>query len=121
MKNFRTLDQAKKDLKVIQDYVDLIENYQPKDFRQHVIYTYMQQGNLEKTANEMNKKGFKIADRYIEPEDIKTIIISNPPIDDLLHKKLKSLYLKKTRANRRTSKPLPSGSSYYRSIYTKHR
>lgn len=116
MRNFRTLEQAKKDLKVIQDYVNLIENYQPKDFRQQVIYTYMHLGNVEKTANTLNEKGYKIDDRLIEPEDIKNIIVSKPPNGDLLHKTLKSLYLKKTRANRRTYKQTPSGI-YRLSIY----
>ena len=122
MRNFRTLEQAKKDLKVIQDYVDLIENYQPKDFRQHVIHTYMHLGSLEKTSEALNEKGFKIndplfqGDRLLEPEDIKIVITKNPPKDDLLHKKLKTLYLRKTRASRQSYKPTSSGT-YKKSIY----
>ena len=37
MKNFHTLKQAKKDLQVYLDYIYLIEQYEPKNFVQHVI------------------------------------------------------------------------------------
>lgn len=107
MKNFRTLDQAKKDLKVIQDYVELIENYQPdeNDFREQVIYTYALEGSLKWTAQKLNDKGFDIDGHPIESIDITRVITSDPPKDDALHKKIKSLYLKKTRPHRRTYTP----------------
>lgn len=99
MKTFRTLTQAKKDLQEIQEYIQLIENYQPIDLRQYVIYTYAKIGNIAKTAEALNN--FSIVDFSIEPEDISRIITSKPPKDDLLHKQIKNLYLKKTRHARR--------------------
>ena len=102
MKNFRTLEQAKKDLKGIQDYVNLIENYQPQDFRQQVIYTYAVIGSIKSTAQKLNDLGYTMHGHPIESIDITRILTSEPPKGDLLHKKIKSLYLKKTRASRRT-------------------
>ena len=102
MKNFRTLEQARGDLKAIQEYIELIENYQPHDFRQHVIHTYAHLGNVQRTAKVLNDKGFEIEGRPLEGKDISNIITSNPPKEDLLHRRIKSLYLKKTRANRRS-------------------
>lgn len=100
MKTFRTLDQAKKDLQAIQQYVELIENYQPKDFIQQVIYTYALVGNVVKTAEILNNKGYSFNGQLIEPQDITAIITSKPSKNDLLHKQIKSLYMKKTRPSR---------------------
>lgn len=104
MKTFRTLAQAKNDLQEIQEYIQLIENYHPKDLRQYVIYTYARIGNIAKTAEALNNIGYSIDDFSIESEDITRIITSKPPKDDLLHKQIKNLYLKKTRHARRKTK-----------------
>jgi len=37
VKTFRTLEQAKKDLQELQNYVSLIEEYQPKVFKQEFL------------------------------------------------------------------------------------
>lgn len=95
MKNFRTLEQAKKDLAVIQEYVDLIENYQPKSLTQHVISVYSRCGNIARTASYLNEQGFRIDGRLIEPADVSEMIRSKPAKDDLLHKKVRELYLKR--------------------------
>ncbi|MGE7673477.1 hypothetical protein ACQKMV_07845 [Lysinibacillus sp. NPDC094403] len=99
MKKFRTYNQAKKDLKVFQDYISLIENYQPKNFTQRVIQEYAYQGNINRTAEILNRRGYKTDDRCIEPQDISTIIKSKPAPEDLLHKEIRRLYLKKTKSN----------------------
>ncbi|WP_285398449.1 hypothetical protein [Lysinibacillus sp. fls2-241-R2A-57] len=99
MKKFRTYNQAKNDLKVFQDYISLIENYQPKNFTQRVIQEYAYQGNINRTAETLNRRGYKIDDRSIEPQDISTIIKSKPAPEDLLHKEIRKLYLKKTKSN----------------------
>lgn len=104
MKRFRTFDQAKKDLQEIQQYVELIENYQPQDFTQKVIYTYTLVGSIIKTAETLNTQGYLVNNRAIEPQDITDIITSSPAKNDLLHKQIKQLYLKKTLPTRKRSK-----------------
>lgn len=99
MKTFRTLEQAKKDLQEIQEYVLLIEKYQPDSFAQQVIHTYVIHGSITKTSEVLSSQG-----HTIEQEEVSAIIKSTPVKDDLLHKKIKSLYLKKTRASRRVVK-----------------
>lgn len=95
MKNFRTLDQAKKDLLVIQHYIDLIESYEPRNLTQEIIHTYALIGNVKKTAEEMSKSG-----NTITPEEVTIHITSSVAPEDLLHKLIKSLYRKRTRKNR---------------------
>lgn len=64
MKTFRTLEQAKKDLQVYLDYINLIEQYEPTNFVQHVIKEYAQEGNIIRTADILNRHGFRIEDRH---------------------------------------------------------
>ena len=101
MKTVRTLDQAKRDLQVIQDYVKLIEEYQPKNFVQQVVHTYILNGSIVKTAFLLNNQGYTVEQRAIKPNDVSAIIRSTPAKDDFLHKKIKSLYLKKIRSARK--------------------
>lgn len=99
MKNFRTLAQAKKDMQVFQDYITLIETYQPQTFPQHVIHEYVHEGNIIRTAENLNRRGYDMDGRLIEPEDISSIIKSKPDSNDLLHQEIRRLYLKKIRSN----------------------
>ena len=105
MKNFRTLAQTKKDIETLQKqieenqhYISLIESYKPQTFVQHVIHKYAHEGNLIRTAENLNQLGHQIDGRKIEKQDISTIIQSRPDPDDLLHKEVRRLYLKKIRA-----------------------
>lgn len=104
MKNFRTLEQAKKDLQIYMDYIMLIEQYEPRNFVQRVIQEYAFQGNLVRTAEILNRRGLRIEDRAIEPQDIVKAITSTPDRTDTLHKEIRRLYLKKTRSSRNSSK-----------------
>ncbi|MEK3995934.1 hypothetical protein MKY29_14355 [Psychrobacillus sp. FSL K6-2365] len=98
MKTFKTLEQAKKDLLELQYYVRLIEEYQPKNFTQEVIKIYAIHGSIAKTTATLSNQG-----HLIEQKEVSNIIKSTPANDDFLHKKIKSLYLKKTRSTRRTT------------------
>ena len=101
MKSFRTLEQAKKDLQIYLDYIELIEQYEPQNFVQRVIQEYAYQGNVVRTAEILNRRGFRIEDRAIEPQDVTQVIMSKPDRADTLHKEIRRLYLKKN--NRRVS------------------
>lgn len=105
MKTFRTYEQAKKDLQVIHNYVKLIEEYQQTNFLQTVIYTYALLGNIVKTAEELNKMGYRISNKEIKASDVTDIIKSKPAKNDELHDTIRSLYFKKTRAARKTIEP----------------
>ena len=105
MKNFRTLEQTKKDLQVYLDYINLIEQYEPTNFVQRVIKEYAHEGNIVRTADILNQHGFRIENRTIEPQDITQVIISTPATDDALHTEIRRLYLKKSNTKRSTSKP----------------
>ena len=105
MKNFRTLDQAKKDMQVYLDYIHLIENYEPTNFTQHVIKAYALDGNITRTAEVLNQQGFQVQDRPLESQDIREAIISKPNQEDALHKEVRKLYLKRINSKKLSAKP----------------
>lgn len=101
MKNFKTVDQAKDKIQRLQHYVDLVEDFQPKNLEEHVLKEYAELGNIVKVTEKLNRLGFRLNDSEIETKDISTILRKRGAND--LHKVLRTLYLKKTRASRRTS------------------
>ena len=96
MKDFRTYNQAKKDLHAYTRYVQLIEQYEPESLLQHAIKIYALEGNLSRTAEQLNQLQFTIDDRPIESKDVTALILSKPSPQDDLHKEIKRLYKKKT-------------------------
>lgn len=92
MKNFRTLDQAKKDIQILKSYIDLIEYYEPMNFTQQIIHTYAILGSVQKTAQEINSKGYNIT-----ASEVTSHILRKTAPNDALHKKIKSLYRKRIR------------------------
>lgn len=95
MKNFRTLAQAKLDLREYANYIRLIEEYEPKTLTQHAIYIYAREGNLTRTAEKLNQMKLHNDKQPLEGKDIKAMLLSKPVPDDLLHKEIRRLYKRK--------------------------
>ena len=105
IKNFRTLAQTRKDIETLQKqieenqhYISLIENYKPQTLTQHVIHKYTHEGNLIRTTENLNRLGHRINGSRIESQDISAITQSQPDPDDILHKHIRRLYLRKIRS-----------------------
>lgn len=111
LKSFRTLEQAKKDRDILQRYIELIESYQPKTIEQHVIHEYALQGSLGKTSIYLNNQGLTYQNESFQPDVVRAILISTPSPQDVLHKEIRTLYLKKTRPARR--KVMSMGSKLF--------
>lgn len=101
MKNFKTLDQAKKDLQVYQNYIHLIESYFPSSLLEHTIHQYALIGNIHRTAKALNDLGHQLDGVEITGKDVTKIISSKPAFDDPLHKEIYKLYSKKTSHRKR--------------------
>ena len=99
MKNLKTVDQAKKEIEILQGFVDLVESFRPETLEEQIIKEYAYIGSIEKVAIKVNEMGYLYDGRAFEKEDISNIIKSKPTND--LHKLIKSGYLKKTRHSRR--------------------
>nr|MDP5192764.1 hypothetical protein [Neobacillus sp. 179.-C4.2 HS] len=83
-----TLDRAKKEIMRLQDYVDLVESYQPKSIDQEIVKEYA----LTSSINEVSKRLSVSYEKVVE-------VISSLGKDEL-HKMVRSAYMKKTKHSR---------------------
>ncbi len=96
MKMLKTVDAAKKEIKELQDFVFLVENYEVTKVEQKILKEYAYVGSMVKVVENINKE--------FGPDTIDKTIVSNllqSKTQDELHKRLKSNYLLKTRPSRR--------------------
>ncbi|PUB08347.1 hypothetical protein [Paenisporosarcina sp. OV554] len=96
MKMLKTVDAAKKEIKELQDFVFLVENYEVTTVEQKILKEYAYVGSMVKVVENINKE--------FGPDTIDKTFVSNllqiKPQDEL-HKRLKSNYLLKTRHTRK--------------------
>jgi hypothetical protein len=86
--NFMTLDKAKKEIMRLQNYVDLVESYQPKSIDQEIVKEYA----LTSSINEVSRRLSVSYEKVVE-------VISSLGKDEL-HKMVRSAYMKKTKHTR---------------------
>ncbi|KAA0941644.1 hypothetical protein FQ087_21055 [Sporosarcina sp. ANT_H38] len=100
MKNLKTVDQARKEIKILQGFINLVESIQPQTLEEQIIKEYAYIGSVEKVAIKVSELGYLKSDgQPFEKEDISNIIKGKPTND--LHKLIKTGFLKKTRHTRR--------------------
>jgi hypothetical protein len=72
------IEEARKIIKELEDYIQLIEDYQAITFEQESIHLYVQLESVSKVADELNKKGLKVGNRKVISKDVSNIIRSKP-------------------------------------------
>lgn len=75
------IEEAKKQIRELERYIQLIENYQAKTFEQESIYLYVLVESVSKVAEELNKKGYKVGNRKVISKDVSDIIRTKPTDD----------------------------------------
>lgn len=98
MTKFQTVQQSKKQIVKMQEFVDLVEAYQPETLEQQIIKEYAHSGSIVKVAEKVNSLGYSIEGRPYEGADISAVIRGKGNSD--LHKVIRSGYLLKTRHSR---------------------
>lgn len=101
LKNFKTLEQAKKDRDVLQQYIDMVENYETETLAQRAVLEYALHGSLEKAAKSLNKQGLSYDGESFDAGVVTELVKSKPAPKDDLHRTVRSLYHKRTRPARR--------------------
>lgn len=97
MKLLKTVDAEKKEIKDLQAFVELVENYEATTLEQKVIKAYAHHGSINKVVIMVNEQAQ--CNELIDSEYVTNLIKSKP--HDKLHKMLKTNYLLKTRPTRR--------------------
>ncbi|NEY20512.1 hypothetical protein G4D61_11150 [Bacillus ginsengihumi] len=91
------IEEAKQQIKEIENYINLVETYEPKTFEEDAIKTYVLIESVNKAAVELNEKGYRVGNRKVCGKDITNIILSKPKDD--LHKIAQQMF----KSNRRKS------------------
>ncbi|MFC6038901.1 hypothetical protein ACFPYN_05460 [Paenisporosarcina macmurdoensis] len=107
MKMLKTVDAAKKEIKELQDFVFLVENYEVKSVEQKILKEYAYSGSIVKVvANINNEFGLDTIDHTF----VSDLLKSKP--QDELHKRMKAHYLDKTRHTRKKPSKAPEYKAF---------
>lgn len=94
MKNFITVEQAKKQVHQLQTYIYLAESFEPKTVEDHIVREYAYLGSLPKVEERMKEMQYDV-----EVEDIRLVLRKQGKND--LHKLIRTGYMKRTRSARK--------------------
>jgi len=86
------VEEAKKQIEYLQEYIRKIENYTPTTMEEEAVYLYVQLESVTKVVQELNKKGYRIGKRKLTTVDISNIIRGKPK--DEMHELAKQLFTK---------------------------
>jgi len=92
----KTVEATKKEIKVLQEFVSLVENYEVTTLEQKILKEYAYLGSIDKVVENINRE---YRSEVIDKTFISSLLLSKP--QDELHKQLKSNYLKKRRPSKR--------------------
>ncbi|MGG3471313.1 hypothetical protein ABES02_28065 [Neobacillus pocheonensis] len=93
-----TVRRAQEEIKRLQDYVDLAENYEADTLEKFIIKEYAFTNSIEEITRILNRRGYTIKGEPIGREYVSAVI--NGKSSDELHRMLKSGYLKRTKHSR---------------------
>ncbi|WP_096225801.1 hypothetical protein [Geobacillus sp. FJAT-46040] len=86
------VEEAKKQIEYLQDYIRKIESYTPTTMEEEAVYLYVQLESVTKVVQELNKKGYRIGKRKLTTVDVSNIIRSKPK--DEMHEMARRLFKK---------------------------
>lgn len=78
-----TVNEAREQIKKLEDYIKLVEGYAPETFEQYAIKLYVLHEHVARVANLLNDLGFRIGRRKVIGTDVSDILRAKPT--DELH------------------------------------
>jgi len=78
-----TIDEAREQIKRLEDYIETVEGYVPITFEQHAIKLYVLHEHVARVAKMLNELGFRIGKRKVIGTDVSDILRAKPT--DELH------------------------------------
>jgi len=93
------VEEAKKQIEYLQEYIRKIENYTPTTMEEEAVYLYVQLESVTKVVQELNKKGYRIGKRKLTTVDVSNIIRGKPK--DEMYELAKRLFMKNRKSGSR--------------------
>lgn len=78
-----TIDEAREQIKRLEDYIEMVEGYVPETFEQNAIKLYVLHEHVARVAKMLNELGFRIGKRKVIGTDVSDILRAKPT--DELH------------------------------------
>lgn len=102
MKRLPTVSEAKTEIRSLQSFVQLVEEYQTKTLEQKILKTYAYTGSIKEVVSQLNQVLEDVNLPLIDAALVTDLLKSKPK--DQLHRILRTNYLNKTRHMRKTEK-----------------
>ncbi|MBO0586473.1 hypothetical protein [Sporosarcina sp. E16_8] len=90
-----TIDEAKKEIEALTNYIKRVEEYVPETFEGTAIKLYVELESVTKAAVELNEKGYKVGERKIISKDVSDLIRSKPV--DEMHEMAQKMFKRNSR------------------------
>lgn len=90
-----SVDEAKEKIAELEQFIQLVEQYEPVTFEQHVVHLYVIHENVTTVMGILNERGYRVGKRKILTTDISNILRARP-FDDM-----HEMAVKMFRTNRR--------------------
>lgn len=91
------IEQAREEIKKLENYIEMIESYNPDTFEKEALLEYVLIENVNMVASTLNERGYRIGNRKVVGKDVSDIIRKKET--DQIHKLAKKLF----RMNRKRS------------------
>lgn len=78
-----TVDEARNEIEKLEQYIKLVEGYEPETLEQHAIKLYVLHEHVANVAIMLNELGYRIGKRKVIGKDVSDIIRAKPT--DELH------------------------------------
>lgn len=92
------VDEARKKIKELQEYIRFVDSYKPETFEQEAVYLYVLEESVSKVADQLNEKGYKVGNRKVISKDVSDLIRNKPA--DKMHELAKTFFNKNKKRSR---------------------
>ncbi|MER2190636.1 MAG: hypothetical protein ABS951_06710 [Solibacillus sp.] len=90
-----SIDEAKEKIEELEQFIQLVDQYEPVTFEQQVVYLYVIHENVTTVMGIVNERGYRIGKRKVLTTDISNILRARPT--DAMHEMAAGMF----RTNRR--------------------
>ncbi|MER2107444.1 MAG: hypothetical protein ABS949_10945 [Solibacillus sp.] len=77
-----SIDEAKEKIEELEQFIQLVDQYEPVTFEQQVVYLYVIHENVTTVMGIVNERGYRIGKRKVLTTDISNILRARP-FDDM--------------------------------------
>ncbi|MEK5036904.1 hypothetical protein [Sporosarcina sp. FSL K6-3457] len=90
-----TIDEARKEIEALTNYIKKVEEYTPQTFEETAIKLYVELESVTKVAVVLNEKGYKVGDRKVISKDVSDLIRSK--VTDEMHGLAQKMFKRNSR------------------------